>query len=268
MKRLLLATAAIAALGLTAAQPTLADAVSQLNGKITAGAGAVGPVDVYGGGGSIDVPLGGSWGAQGDLYAGGISGITTIGGAGHLFWRDPVDSLFGLYVSDQHFDLFGGVDVTKVGGEAELYLSDSWTARTLVGWEGGDVKDRVFDRTEVIYYPSDNWSVTAGHRYTLGINAGVLGTTYQFAGTNFAVSLLGRIGEFRTSGAFLSLTYFFGEQGKPLAARARQDDPVDSLSDDALSAEGSGGIGACDVGLNSAFIDHPPPGPGVKGCVD
>ena len=202
-----------------------------------AGVGTVGPVDYYGAQGSIDFPLSDSFGAQVDGFVGQLKSITGYGGAGHVFWRDPSTALVGLYVSDQHFDLFGGFDVTKVGGEAELYLNAQWTLRAIAGWESADfLPDRFFDRADVVYYPSDNFSIMAGHRYTLGVHAAVLGAQFQLPGTNFAVSLQGRAGELHTSGIFGSLTYFFGETGKPLSARARQDDPVNSLSDDVAAA--------------------------------
>ena len=252
-KSLFLAAAAVATL-LSASVAFGADpAVSTLNGKISAGFGTSGPNDIYGGEGSIDLPLGGSWGAQGDAFLGGIHGFGVYGGAGHLFWRDPSLGLLGIYGSDQHYNVLGGIDVTKVGAEGEYYFNDAWTARTIVGWEGGDVKDRIFDRTDVVFYPSDNWSITAGHRYTLGINAGVLGTEYQFADSNVSLSLQGRLGEFHTSGVFAGITLFLGDSGKPLAQRARQDDPVDSMSDDTEASGGSGDSGCNDVGLTSGI---------------
>ncbi len=253
-KNLLLAAAAVTALSVSVSVALGADpAVSTLNGKISAGYGTSGPNDVYGGSGSIDVSLGGSWGAQADAYVGGIRGFGILGGAGHVFWRDPSIALLGIYGSDQHFNVLGGIDVTKVGAEGEYYFNDAWTARTIVGWEGGDVKDRIFDRTDVVYYPSDNWSITAGHRYSLGINAGILGTEYQLSNTNVSLSLQGRLGEFHTSGVFAGITLYLGDSGKPLAQRARQDDPVDSMSDDVNAAGGSGEDNCNDVGLTSGI---------------
>ena len=63
------------------------------------------------------------------------------------------------------------------------------------------------------------------------------------------MSVRGRLGEFHTSGIFAGLTYFFGEEGKPLSARAREDDPVNSMTDDINPA--AGGDNCSDVGLHN-----------------
>ena len=255
LKNTFVTAAAVAALLSLSAGAALADgpAVSGLNGKVSLGFGTSGPNDIYGGTGSVDVPLGNSFGAQGDFFLGGIHGVGVIGGGGHVFWRDPSQALLGIYVSDQHYNVFGGVNVVKVGGEGEYYFNDQWTARTIVGWEGGDVKDRVFDRADIVFYPSDNWALSLGHRYSLGVNAGVLGLEYQLPGTNFAFSAQGRLGEYRTSGGFLAVTWFLGDAGKPLSQRARQDDPVEAMSDDINAASATTGGCGSDVGLGSGF---------------
>jgi hypothetical protein len=248
MKRALFGTVALAAM-LVGASASADPAVSGLNGKISLGFGAIGPNDVYGGAGSVDVPLGGSWGAQGDAYVGGIHGVGIYGGGVHLFWRDPSQALAGIYASDQHYNIFGGVDVVKVGGELEYYFNSAVTLRTIAGWEGGDVKDRLFDRADIVWYPADNWALSLGHRYSLGVNAGVLGVEYQIPGTSLSLTAQGRLGEFSTSGGFLAVTWYVGDGAKPLVDRARHDDPVEALSDDVNAAGATGGGCGNQVGL-------------------
>ena len=80
-------------------------AVDGINGKIDGyGGGANHTNGFYGGTGSLSVPLAQQWGAQFDGGVGSDEGIGWLGGAGHLFWRDPSIGLLGAFGSYSHWN--------------------------------------------------------------------------------------------------------------------------------------------------------------------
>ena len=88
-------------------------AVDGINGKIDGyGGGANHTNGFYGGTGSLSVPLAQQWGAQFDGGVGSDEGIGWLGGAGHLFWRDPSIGLLGAFGSDSHWN---GIDIVNFG---------------------------------------------------------------------------------------------------------------------------------------------------------
>jgi hypothetical protein len=214
----------------------LADpAVSTINGKLSAGAGEVGSNDFVYGAGSLTLPIGDSVGAQIDGLGGSIHGIGIWGLGGHLFWRDPDSGMYGLYLDTLHADVLGGIQVTKIGAEAEWFAGD-WTVSAVTGWEGGDVIDRFWDRLDVTYYATDDFSVSLGHRYTLGTNAGVLSAEYQFGDSGFSLFATGRLGDNNSSGGWGGIKYAIGGPGVSLRDRARHDDPMSDLMETVTAA--------------------------------
>lgn len=194
MKRLLFASIVLAALPLTALaadiEPTeytwIEDnapgaslpAVDSLNAKVAAFGGAVDGTGLYGGAGSVSVPLGYRFGLQIDGIVAGanldVGGDASLAGtSGHLFWRHPSIGLLGLYGNYLHADAFGGVDVFAGGVEGALYLG-RFTLEGVVGAEGGDVDTRVFDVAKFSYYATDNLKLSVGHTYVLDTHAALL----------------------------------------------------------------------------------------------
>ncbi len=112
-------------------------AVDGSNGKIDGFGGSVGNKSVYGLEGTYSVPLQGPYGFQMDGRAGSLdrSGFGSIGG--HLFWRNPMQALLGVYGDYTNWDRYGGVRVGHVAGEGAYYLGQ-FTLEGIAGVEFGN----------------------------------------------------------------------------------------------------------------------------------
>ena len=112
-------------------------AVDGINGKIDGFGGSVGNKSVYGVEGTYSVPLQGPYGFQMDGRAGSLdrSGFGTFGG--HLFWRNPMQALFGVYGDYTNWDRYGGVRVGHVAGEGAYYIGQ-FTLEGVAGIEFGN----------------------------------------------------------------------------------------------------------------------------------
>lgn len=189
--------------------------------------------------GAFSVPLGPAFGLQGDGFVGSWGGDTFGGGAGHLFWRDPSNALFGLYTSYTRLDRAGGVSVGKVAAEFELYRGP-FTFDGYAGWEGGDVRSRFTSKINATYYVHDDLRLSIGHRYTGGINLLALGgeVAIPLATTNAVSAFVeGRVGENNYNGVWGGLRVYFGERNKPLKERHRRDDPGTDPVDGLIPAQ-------------------------------
>lgn len=221
---------------------------------------------IFGGMGSVSIPLGQRFGLQIDGLASSARGAFAGGGAAHLFTRDPAVGLLGLYGSGFRNNAFNGFNRTKAGVEGELYFGRI-TLSGVAGWEQtrssgtrflgvfggqnlfsvGATTNRFFNSADVSFYPVDNWRVSVGHRFVGGRHQAAIGTEYLFplgGGTAAAAFVEGRIGGRDNSAIFGGLTVYFGQKDKTLIRRHREDDPPNRLLDD-LYAGGSG------VGANS-----------------
>ena len=243
-----------------------------INGKVEFLGGSYASKGLYGAGGSIAVPLGGQFGVQLDGGVGAFGNRFIGAGGGHLFWRDPRKGLIGFYGDHTTWDQYGGVHVSRFGGEAEAYFG-RWTIYGLAGAEFGnnastlvsssstvaipgpgtlttttlspalDDKTRFFDRITLSYYITDNWKASIGHRYLGGRHALTLGTEHALPvgrGVMGAVFAEARIGEGSGSGGWGGVRFYFGNSDKSLIRRQREDDPigssvVESLTDIARS---------------------------------
>ena len=242
------------------AYPGQLPAVSSVNGKIEAAGGALNDRAAGFAAAALSVPVGESLGFQADSLVGGKEGGAAIGTAAHLFWRDPNIALLGAYGSVSHFDgaSRNGDYVEKAGLTAELYLG-RFSIESLAGWERDDRRtqsifasgggceldghtNRFFDKVDLAYYASDNWRVSAGHRFDNGRNALALGTEYLLStppGVNVSLFANARIGD-RDNRAFVAgAKFYFGDAGKTLIQRHREDDPSIDLVDDYFS-QGAG----------------------------
>jgi hypothetical protein len=244
----------------------LQPAVDGLNFKADAYGGTYARRSYGGVRGSATIPLADRWGAQLDLQGGTFGGRGFVSGSGHWFWRDPAQGLIGLYAAHTHWRNFGGLHVTHVAGEGEVYW-DRWTLQGIAGvefgnsafqttttanlsvivtpipggtqttffnnvstfTEGFDVKTRFFDQINLKYYFTDNFLGFLGHRYLGGKHALALGAEYAMPfgeGRMASFFLEGRVGEGDYQGAWGGVRFYFGKRDKPLMQRHRQDDPI------------------------------------------
>jgi len=218
-------------------------AVDGFNGKIGAYGGSLNSDSLYGGTGSLALPLACEFGAQIDGNAASFDGrfLGTI--AGHLFWRNPMKGLLGVYGSYTDWDRAGGVRAAHLGAEGEWYFGQ-WTLQGVAGAEFGnstsetigtqifsyDVKTRFFDQINLAYYVQDNLKLYAGHRYLYGMHAAALGGEWGFPlghGVMGALFAEGRIGQDDFKGIWGGVRFYFGQKDKTLIRRHREDDPID-----------------------------------------
>ena len=223
------------------AVPASLPAVSQVNGKLSAfGGGQDG--GLFGVTGSLSVPLGFAYGLQVDGLVGSGRGAAFYGVGGHLFWRDPAKGLLGLYGSyvswDLHDGLTTGDDVGKFGVEGEAYLG-RFSLEGLAAYQFG-TNTGFAGRAVVAYYPIDNLRLDGGIRYLQGPGAlGVVDAEWQpREGSSWTVYGSGSFGDNYTQ-ALGGLRYYFGDPGKSLIRRHREDDPGNTLNQDLNATTGS-----------------------------
>ena len=139
-------------------------AVDGLNAKVAGWGGSLANKGLYGGSGSVSLPLGCEFGAQIDGTVASFDKrfLGSIGG--HLFWRDPSKGLLGAYGSYTFWNQAGGVRANHIGPEGELYYG-RWTLQGVGGVEFGnttsatvgdiiqtyEIKTRFFDQVNLSY---------------------------------------------------------------------------------------------------------------------
>ncbi|RJF94776.1 hypothetical protein D3874_02880 [Oleomonas cavernae] len=117
---------------------------------------------IYGGAGSIAIPLGDRGGLQADAIAGVAGGDTGFGGGAlQLFYRDPQRFSVGIAGGGYALD---SVSQYAVAGFAEFYL-DTITLEGMVGYQGGDIADSWYGRAGLSVYATPNLRLGAGVRY-------------------------------------------------------------------------------------------------------
>ena len=210
-------------------------AVDGINGKIAGLGGSYANKGIYGGLGSISMPLGCEFGVQIDASGGSFANRFLGSAAGHLFWRDPAKALLGVYGSYTYWDQVGGVRANHVGPEAELYMG-RWTLQGVAGVEWGntasgtvdnfiqtyEIKTRFFDQVNVGYYLQDNFKLFIGHRYLGGKHALALGGEYGIPMSGGVMTSLfaeGRFGEGDFHGVWAGVQFYFGQKDKTLIRR-------------------------------------------------
>jgi hypothetical protein len=240
-----------------------APAVDGFNGKIEPLGGRIANRSIAGNQGALSIPLPGPLGLQLDAAFGSFDNRGFGNVAGHFFWRNPGQGLFGIYSSYTYWDQFGGAYVGQLAAEGEFY-SGRWTVQGIAGVESGnaasntittttivppglgffgtppgvittnsfttmyDVRTRFFDQINLKYYLTDDWVGYVGHRYLGGKNALALGSEFAFPlAHRFKASAFveARVGEGEFRGIWGGLKFYFGAKDKPLIARHRQDDP-------------------------------------------
>ncbi len=212
-------------------------AVSGINGKLELDIGAISdPSDtVFRLGGSLSLPLGERFGLQGDFAVQSIGGDLMGGGALHAFMRDPSFYLIGITAGIVAAE---GVSLSAIGPEAELYLDrislEGWAGFAALSYEDSMLTDDdgFFAIGDIAFYATDNWRLSLGAASILGEGSLRLATEYQFG--DFGLPLSG-VGELRFSEDSTSIRVglkgYFGDPGKSLIDRHRQDDPPNRVLD-------------------------------------
>jgi len=206
-------------------------AVSEINGKLSAAAGATRDNDdkggVFLGEGSVSIPINCQFGLQLDGALGKLDGDTTGGAAVHAFMRNPNSYLLGAYSSYSGVD---GDDIWRLGAEAEYYL-DKVTLTGLVGYENSDrTNGDVFAVLGASYYLTDNFKVSAGYLRFLDINAATFGAEYQINNMPASLFVSGQFGGDDHRRVLAGVRYYFGGSQKSLIRRDREDDPMNYLN--------------------------------------
>jgi hypothetical protein len=216
-------------------------AVDGVNGTISGFGGAFDGQALYGGAGSLTVPLGTQFGFQFDALAGGLNsrlaGDVPIGAtAGHLFWRDPSVGLVGVYGQYAHANAFDGVDSYAGAFEGALYrgrisiegIAGAETGSARLGGISFAFGTRFFDVAHLSYYPLDDLKLSIGHMYAGNTHAALFGAEWGVAtgsGTMAALFAHASVTERGDTGVLGGLRLYLGERDKPLIRRHREDDP-------------------------------------------
>jgi hypothetical protein len=228
MNAALLAVAA--ALGLAGVASAQDPAVAIINLKVTAAAGTADSADAWVGVAGLTAPIGSEWGLQAEAGIAGVDGDTVTGFAGHLFTRDPASHLIGAFVSYASDDDFG-LDATRAGVEAEIYLSQL-TVLLKGGYQFSDtVGDTAFGEVEVHFYASDNFRLAAGVSIDEQSTLGHVGAEWQMGFSSLpglALRADAYIGENDFDSATAGITYYFGTDAS-LKDRHRKQDPDSAL---------------------------------------
>jgi hypothetical protein len=205
-------------------------AVSQTNLKITGTGGQADDEGAWFANAILTAPLGNSWGFQLEGAGVGIDGQHTLGGAAHLFTRDPESYLLGLfaaYASESEFDL----DATRLGAEAEIYL-DQVSILVAAGYQfSDDIEETAFGDIELRWYISDNFAVSGGGSFQEDSSIARLSAEWQpgfsaLPGLAFRVD--GALGDDDYDSIMGGITYYFGANAS-LKDRHRRQDPNSAM---------------------------------------
>jgi hypothetical protein len=233
------------------ALPSELPAVDGINYKADLFGGALASHGIGGVSGSVTIPLDFRYGFQLDGTAASYRGKFLGAVGGHLFWRDPMVGLLGIYASHTYWNRFGGLHANHVALEFEHY-SGPWTIQGIVGVESGnsrshtsggtvftyDVETRFFDKINLNYYVNQDTMLTIGHRYTGGKHALALGSEWArpiAPGILGAFYVEGRVGENKHHGIWAGLRIYKGNSDKSLIRRHREDDPLNWTPDTLFS---------------------------------
>jgi hypothetical protein len=192
--------------------------------------------------GSLTAPLTHNFGFQADAVVGTRDGNSLGGVGGHLFWRDPAKGLVGItgsYLTANYDNGSPDRDVTRFGGEAELYLGQFTLAVTSGHQNGQNVEDGYYGSATAYWYANDNLRLGIG-----AANDPVLDTTgladveYQpgftsMPGMTFFVK--SAFGDDEYVSAQAGIRIYFGKD-KSLKLRNREDDPMANLPGDSIDS--------------------------------
>jgi hypothetical protein len=214
-------------------------AVSDINAKFDLRGGFESDVEFYTGVGSVTAPIGDRFGVAVDGLLGAIDGDLAVGGAAHLFWRNPDSMMLGAYAEVSHAEATGGGTLERGAAEVEFYF-DRLIAAGVLGYQAGDLGEGFFSKETLSFYATEDFRLYGSHRYEPGPgHSGAVGAEWltPAAGHRLAVFGEGRINEDGEWGASGGVRLYFGPQ-KSLMKRHVEDDPVDHF-DLFLQAAGS-----------------------------
>ena len=213
-------------------------AVSGPNGKLELALGGITDPEsaIFRAAGSVSLPVGDAFGLQGDVAVQNVDGDWAVGGALHAFTRDPNSYLFGLTGG---FVAVDGATLAAIGPEAELYL-DRVSLEFWAGWAGIEYEDDLLEDDtgffafgDLAYYVTDDWRVSVGGASVLGSEWLRLATEYQFSDLSLPISGTAEFRAYDTGeySAMIGIKGYFGDPGKSLIDRHRQDDPPNRVLD-------------------------------------
>ncbi len=243
-------------------------AVSGLNAKIEASFGFVdlnnfGSDEEFRGGASFSMPLGESFGFQGDLAVVDVFDDTMIGGTAHLFTRDPGSYLFGMIGGAGFGD---NANIYYAGPEAEFYL-DQLSLELAGGYmnvdrDNGGSKNKMFAFADVAFYATDDLRLSLGASSVAGFSAANAAAELQLSGSGLPLSLTlnGSVGEDGYMAASVGFKMYFGQEDKSLIRRHREDDPRNRSLDIFSSAGNAFANGPAASAPTGPIIGECPPG--------
>ena len=242
-------------------------AVSGPNGKLELALGGITDPEsaIFRAAGSVSLPVGDAFGLQGDVAVQNFDGEWAVGGALHAFTRDPNAYLFGLTGG---FVAVDGATLAAIGPEAELYL-DRVSLEFWAGWAAVEYDDAMLDDDDgffvfgdLAYYVTDDWRVSIGGASVLGSEWLRLATEYQFTDLSLPISGTAEFRAYDTGAysAMIGIKGYFGDPGKSLIDRHRQDDPQNRV----LDLFGAAGVltATADGPVPEDFADN------ESGCID
>jgi hypothetical protein len=250
--------------------------VSAINGKIEFDAGVLSlPSPAFAGraAGAITVPVGSAFGLQADFTAATAPGLT-LGGALHVFTRDPTSHLLGGTVGVMRTP---GALIFAAGPEVELYFDnvsiEAWGGLSYARPTAGADRLLPFVMADVALYPTPDWRLSLGLSSLDGYNALHAGSEYLFEDFDLPVALTAdaRLGQDGAILATIGLRAYIGATPKSLIRRHREDDPADRGASLYAAAGGvtvkASGTGAPVSGDNEEPDDEEP-APQPQTCKD
>lgn len=232
-----LGLAGVFAAGVAAAQDR---AVENLNLQVSVQAGVNDDDDLELVSAKGAFPVGDMLGVQ---IEGAFGNDDYYGGAAHVFWRDPAVALVGAFASAESFI---GVELYRVGVEAELYLGD-FTLSARGGWQevGGDHGG--FGRADVTWYPIPTLALRAGGEGTPDVGFGRVGFEWQPLFEEYPEFSIFARGEFGGDDRYAVLggaSLHFGGPGLSLRERERHEDPTYAIFNQIAIQASPAGIAA------------------------
>ena len=167
-----------------------------------------------------DVPLGHDLGFQAEAGAGTRD---YYGFGGHLFWRDPDWGMLGGVVSYESED---HVNLTRYGGEAEIYL-DQFTLSGRIGDQTGEnVASGLYGRADVSFYLTPSFVIRGGYEGSPGLTLGHAVVEFQPVPEAWSGLSLFADGKFGNATQVMAgVKLHFGASGASLMWRDRHEDP-------------------------------------------
>ena len=150
--------------------------------------------------------------------AGDLAGQTFVGGAAHVFMRDPSSYLVavhGMYTNIDNALVPGNNDLWRVGPEVEFYLNN-FSVEAWAGLESSDSNGEDFFATvDLAMYATEDLRLNVGFHHFLDMNAF---SAWQVYRTPSAVFLLveGQVGRPTIPPCSSGVKFYFGGEQEGL----------------------------------------------------